>query len=70
MPIAAERHSWIIVLAGVLLLAEASRGLATGSTILNNRKVTRSEDPSLYWFSIGMGMALGVSALVFFGLKL
>lgn len=64
LTIALTRHSWWLLVVSVYVLFESLRGLATGSTILFFRTVTRREDGYLYWWAVRMGLIAGAVCLI------
>ena len=48
----------------VALLFNAASELVTGSAILFNGPVRRTEDPALYWAAIIMSAAMGVGLVL------
>ena len=65
-----DRRNLILLLVGISFLAEAVRGISTGSATLLYRTVTRSGDGYLYWWSIIAGLILGAGSSALFILAL
>jgi hypothetical protein len=58
-------HSdWVVLIAAAALIFNAAKGWATGNAILFYRTVTRSEDPTLYWFAVIGSAILGIAAVL------
>lgn len=57
----ALNYRWIVWVTSAGLLYFAIDGLRTGSTMVFNRTVTRSEDALLYWCGVFGSAALGIA---------
>lgn len=68
-------HNFIIRVVGLLLIAamfllNGLRDLGAGTSTLVYREVKRSEDGYLYWWAVGISLALGIAFLVLCVLEL
>jgi len=59
-------NHWILLIGGVVFLANAIYGLRTGRASVFVAPFERSEQPGMYWSAIVFSAVLGVGSLVTF----